>query len=122
MPFAGPFEQSGVLRQATELNEPVIPGGSAADGQPVFLPEQANIIVDTVKIADTCPGAVLVRVYEAMGMATDTAVTLHPTIAAAEETDMLEEHPQPLAMDGGLRLRFGAFEIKTILLHIAGNP
>ena len=122
MPFAGPFEQSGVLRQATELNEPVIPGGSAADGQPVFLPEQANIIVDTVKIADTCPGAVLVRVYEAMGMATDTAITLHPAIAAAEETDMLEEHPQPLAMDGGLRLRFGAFEIKTILLHIAGNP
>ena len=123
MPFAGPFEQSRVLHQAAELNEPIIPGGDgAADAQPVFLPEKANIIVDTVKIAETCPGALLVRVYEAMGMATDTAVTLHPAIAAVTETDMLEEHPQPLPMESGLRLRFGAFEIKTILLHIAGNP
>lgn len=123
IPFAGPFEQSRVLRQATELNEPVIPGSDgAADGLPVFLPEKANIIVDTVKPSDTCPGAVLVRVYEAMGMATDTAVTLHPAIAGATETDMLEESGHPLPVDHGLQLHFGAFEIKTILLHTAGNP
>ena len=123
MPFAGPFEQSRVLRQATELNEPVIPGGDgAADAHPLFLPEKANIIVDTVKPSDTQPGAVLVRVYEAMGMATDTAVTLHPAIAGATETDMLEENGQPLPMVGGLRLHFSAFEIKTILLHTAGKP
>ena len=64
----------------------------------------------------------LVRVYEAMGMATDTAVTLHPAIAGATETDMLEENGQPLPMVGGLRLHFSAFEIKTILLHTAGKP
>ena len=123
MPFAGPFEQSRVMRQATELNEPVIPGGDgAADAHPLFLPEKANIIVDTVKPSDTCPGAVLVRVYEAMGMATDTAVTLHPAIAGATETDMLEENGHPLPVEGGLRLHFGAFEIKTILLHTAGKP
>ncbi|MGN0747193.1 MAG: glycoside hydrolase family 38 C-terminal domain-containing protein, partial [Aristaeellaceae bacterium] len=122
LPFAGPFEQSRVLREAVELNEPPIPGGGAEDAQPVFLPEKANIIVDTLKPSDTCPGAVLVRVYEAMGMATDTAVTLHPAIAAVKETDMLEENGHPLPMEGGLRLHFSAFEIKTILLHIAGNP
>ncbi|MGN1018767.1 MAG: alpha-mannosidase [Aristaeellaceae bacterium] len=120
MPFAGPFEQSRVLREAVELNEPPIPGSIAAvDELPVFLPEKANVIADTVKVADAHPGALLVRVYEAMGMATDTAVALHPSIAAATETDMLEENSRPLPVEGGLRLHFGAFEIKTILLHIA---
>lgn len=117
-PFLGPFQSSGTVRQAVELNEPVQLGSPEAgeDLAPVFLPEAENVMVDTIKPADTAAGAVLVRVYEAMGMETDTSVRLSPRVKRAAETDMLEENPASLPFP--LRLSFGPFEVKTILLYL----
>ena len=116
-PFLGAFADSGTVRQAAELNEPLQFGSpEAACTGPIFLPEAENIIVDTVKPADTVPGAILVRVYEAMGRETVTPVRVSDRVREITETDMLEENP--VLQDLPLSLHFGPFEIKTLLLRL----
>lgn len=114
-PFVGDFQHSDVLREAIELNEPISFGSEPDELGSFFLPDAKNIIVDTVKIADEHENALLVRVYEAMGMATDAAFTVNDRIQRIEETDMLEENPQPV--EPGM-VHFGPFEIKTFILHL----
>lgn len=115
-PFEGDFRRSDVLRQATELNEPLMIGGGLT--RPIILSSQRNIVVDTLKPADTVANAILVRAYEAMGQKTDAAFTLADPIRRVEETDMLETQPCPLPHENGLHVTFAPFEIKTFLLHL----
>ncbi|MBR2889247.1 MAG: alpha-mannosidase [Oscillospiraceae bacterium] len=114
-PFAGDFRHSDVLRQAVELNEPLPVGNESDDLGPIFLPAAKNIIVDTIKIADTVENGLLVRVYEAMGMGTETAFTVNSRVRCVEETDMLEENRKSVDPS---RVRFGPFEIKTFILYL----
>lgn len=114
-PFIGTFSESDVLRQATELNESVILGGGSPDCGPIFLSDRENIVVDTVKPADTVENALLVRVYEAMGMQTEAAFTVSEKIRSICETDMLEENGRVLTDSKAV---FGPFEIKTFLLYL----
>ncbi len=115
-PFAGPFQHSGVVRQAAELNEPLILGGEEpGERGPVLLPQADNIIVDTIKPADTVDDTILVRVYEAMGQKTRTALTLSSGVKRVEETNMLEEKGREVDPEN---LEFRAFEIKTLLLYL----
>ena len=113
-PFDGPFQDSDVAEQAAELNEPLLAGGESEDIGPIFLPDAKNIIVDTVKPADTIENALLVRVYEAMGKQTDCEFTTHRRINRVIETDMLEEN----GCDADLmNTHFDPFEIKTFILY-----
>ena len=114
-PFDGPFQDSDVLQQAAQLNEPAVTGACGDDLGPVFLANAKNIIVDTVKIADVHENALLVRVYEAMGKQTDCAFEVHKKIRSVLETDMLEEDPR--TVDPG-NIHFGPFEIKTFILYL----
>ncbi|MDE7261492.1 MAG: alpha-mannosidase [Oscillospiraceae bacterium] len=122
-PFTGPFTESGVLREACELNEPPVLGavfsgdGGAASG-PVFLPMQKNIVVDTIKPADTVANALLVRAYEAMGMGTDASFAVSEAVKQISEVDMLEENGTDLPLGKPVNTRFGAFEIKSFLLYL----
>ena len=114
-PFRGSFAESDVLRQAAELNEPPVWAGEADQVGSIFLPDAKNIIVDTIKPADTVENALLVRVYEAMGKQTDCAFAVHEKVRGIRETDMLEEGG--VAVEPG-KVHFGAFEIKTFLLYL----
>lgn len=101
-PFTGPFAGSGVVREASELNEPPVLGAPAcgeaeAASGPVFLPLQSNVVVDIIKPADTADNAVLVRAYESMGMGTDAVFDVSERFARIEETDLLEENPAELS-------------------------
>ena len=113
-PFMGGMAESDLLSEATALNEPLLFAGEM-DGQPVFLAEKKNIVTETVMPADTAEDAVLVRVYEAMGMESETAVHVHPAVKRCLETDMLEENGQTADLG---KLHFKPFEIKTFLLHL----
>lgn len=116
-PFTGPFTGSDVLREACELNEPPVLGrADLPAAPPVCLPAQKNIVVDTIKPADTVGNALLVRVYEAMGMGTDARFTVADAVRRVEETDMLEENGRTLPP--GAPVHFGPFEIKTFLLYL----
>ena len=114
-PFDGPFQDSDVVQRAADLNETPVFAGSCDDLGPIFLPDAKNIIVDTVKPADTIENALLVRVYEAMGRQTDCAFTVNSKIKNITETDMLEENPVPADLS---HVHFGAFEIKTFILYL----
>ena len=113
-PFDGAFADSDVARQATELNEPLLAGNVYDDLGPILLPNAKNVIVDTIKPADTVRNALLVRVYEAMGKQVDCNFTVNPGIKKIVETDMLEEDPRDV--DASC-MHFGSFEIKTLLLY-----
>ncbi len=112
-PFSGAFQESGVLREAVELNEEPIPAGESLGG-PILVPNRENIIVETIKPADTVENALLVRAYEAMGRATGVRFTLGEKIKTIVETDMLEENPKAM----GDTVSFRAFEVKTFLLYL----
>lgn len=113
-PFDGAFADSDVPQKAAEQNEPVVFGGIADELGPIFLTDAENILVETIKPADTADNALLVRAYEAMGKQTDCAFAANPRITKIVETDMLEEDPQ--AVDPG-HVHFGSFEIKTFLMY-----
>ena len=113
-PFDGAFTDSDVPQRAAEQNEPVFISGVADELGPIFLADAKNIIVDTIKPADTAENALMARVYESMGKQTDCAFAVNPGVTKIAETDMLEEHPK--AVDPGC-VHFGSFEIKTFLLY-----
>ena len=113
-PFDGAFQDSDVPHVATEFNESSIFADLTDDLGPIFLPDSKNIIVDTIKPADTIENALLVRVYEAMGKQVDCNFNVNPGIKKIVETDMLEEDPRDV--DASC-MHFGSFEIKTLLLY-----
>lgn len=114
-PFDGAFADSDVPHQAAEFNEPMIACADCDDIGPIFLPDKKNIIVDTVKPADTVENALLVRVYEAMGKQTSCSFTAHEKIKSITETDMLEENATTVDVS---HVHFGPFEIKTFILML----
>ena len=101
------------LREATDLNEPPIPGGG--ETVPVFLPEAENIIIETVKPAGEAEDTLIVRAYEAMGRATRTRARIHENIREVLEADMAETPGAPISPEG---IAFGPFEIKTFILPL----
>ena len=114
-PFDGAFADSDVPHQAAEFNEPMIACADCDDIGPIFLPNAKNIIVDTIKPADTIENALLVRVYEAMGKQTSCSFTAHEKIKSITETDMLEENATTVDVS---HVHFGPFEIKTFILML----
>ena len=114
-PFDGAFTDSDVPQQAMDLNEtPIFADACDALGS-MFLPDAKNIIVDTIKPADTVENALLVRAYEAMGKQTACGFIANTRIKTVTETDMLEENPQSVDLRN---VHFGAFEIKTFILTL----
>ena len=114
-PFDGAFQDSDVVRRAVEFNEPMIGIGNMDVTTPIFLADAKNVIVETVKPADTHENALLVRAYEAMGKQTDCAFEVHDKVQRVEETDMLEENGTAVDVK---HVHFGPFEIKTFILHL----
>ena len=52
-------------------------------------------------------------------MGTEATFAVAGAVRRVDETDMLEENASPLPLrDGGLRVTFGPFEIKTFLLYL----
>ena len=99
-----------------QLNQPPVLGTYVPQEEPLCLMDAPNIVVDTIKPADTAEHALLVRVYEAAGMQTQTFMRLHPSVNRVLETDMLEQNARELEM--ARPVSFGAFEIKTLLLYV----
>lgn len=119
-PFDGPFQDSDVLQQAAELNEGHVCGSVCDDLGPIFLPDAKNIIVDTIKPADTIKNALLVRVYEAMGKQTDCAFTANSAIKTVTERicwkRILRVRIFPMSILAPLKLKHLSYCYKTMPL------
>ncbi|PWH14137.1 MAG: alpha-mannosidase [Anaerolineae bacterium] len=116
----GPLLNSGLLREAYDLNAPVqmVNGAPAAPRGSFFQLDRENIVLETVKPAEDGSGDVILRLYEAMRTATRCTLTAFRPLRAALQTNLLEEPLQPLNPQGErLTLDFRPFEIKTLRIQ-----
>ncbi len=118
LPHPGPLEESTVAAEAHVLNQPpVVLDGRWAGAFPVRPDGLETVVVDTVKKAER-EDALVVRCYEAMGRRATATLAVDPAWTEAHEADLLERAETALPIeDGRLRLAFGPFEVKTLLLR-----
>jgi alpha-mannosidase len=119
----GPFAGSDLIREAYDLNVPLLAVPGAAGERSLLAVDAPNVIVETVKPAEDGSDDVVVRLYE--GMRTTTRCTLTTTLPVmrAAETDMLEEtvKGELTCAGGAIPLDFRPFEIKTVRLGLQGS-
>ena len=119
LPHAGAFCAENTVYPAYALNVPYVtrPGRSLQTA-PFLTVDAPNVICETVKPAENGAGRAALRLYECEGTAAEATLTPGFAFRRAYLTDMLEENRVALpAEEGRIRLRFGAFEIKTVVLE-----
>src|SRR5690606_31157080 len=116
LPHDNAFSVESVVRPAYEFNiTPIaVPAPHDAQGFPSFVTiDSPNVILESLKIAEDSDHAIL-RLYEASRCATHATLRFNRRLVTADQTNMLEELPQPLPLDGkSFKLIFRPFEIKT---------
>ncbi len=113
--YSGSFAESRLVEEAYELNVPVLAMPGAGPATCFFSVDAANVMIEAVKPAEDGSGDVIVRLYEAKRSATECKLRLGLAARRVQQTDMLEENPQPLALGhDGIALSFRPFEIKTL--------
>ncbi len=113
----GSFGDCAVVRESYELNCPVVVVPGSAGETSIFKLDAANIILETVKLAENNPDDIILRLYESKRNLTHCTLTTSLEIIKAVQTDMLEKAQGELSVDHGrIELTFRPFEIKTIRL------
>ena len=115
--------ESGVVREAYDLNVPIlVTPGEGGQGS-LFSLDAENIVIEAVKPAEDGSADVILRLYEAKRMATRCALHTSLAVKGALQTDMTEAEQMPLACaDGQIALDFRPFEIKTVRLQLQPGP
>ena len=118
----GSFAESDIVREAYELNCPVVAALGAAEERSLFALNAPNIIIATVKPAEDGSQDIVVRLYEAKRAATRCTLTTTLPVLGAAQTNMLEIKENELGCeDGKIALDFRPLEIKTVRLQM-GAP
>ena len=118
----GSFMDSPVIREAAALNVPMVVAKGTRESFSAFGVDAENILIDTVKPAEDGSGDVILRLYEAKKADTDCVLKLGIPAGKIWECDMLENREEALdAADGGLKLHFHTFEVKTLRIEAAKN-
>jgi alpha-mannosidase len=118
----GSLAESNVVREAYELNCPVLvfPGAAREPECSLFSVDAPNIVLETVKPAEDGSPDVIVRLYESKRTAARCTLTTALSVQAAIQADMLENVLDQLECAGGkIALDFRPFEIKTVRLVLA---
>lgn len=119
----GAFSESGVVREAYDLNAPVVLEPGAGGHESLLSLSASNVMLEAVKPADDGSGDVILRLYECMRTATRTTLHLALPVKGVAETDMLEARVRDVPLSAGAcTLEFRPFEIKTLRLTLAGKP
>ncbi len=121
MPHAGSLAGSGVFQAAHELNTPVLVRGVSS--MPEFPLKSwyevhgENVKIEAVKQAESGQGTIL-RLYETAGTSAEVELTAETGWKGMVETDLMEKPlGKPLGAGHSIRLAFGPYEIKTLLLE-----
>ena len=91
------------------------PGGSLPEGYSLLKMDASTAIVEAIKQAEDGDGLV-VRVFDSHGTHGRVGFSFADSPDQVEETDLLEEQPNPLDLASGVSLRFSPYEIKTLRL------
>lgn len=111
-PFSPGDGLSGVVADGYRLNNPLrIADGVAFDS--AVATGDPGVVVETIKPAEVGDG-IVVRLYESLGRATTTALSIGIPHGPATFTDLLE---RPLGPADPARIALGPFEIVTIHLE-----
>ncbi len=115
----GSFGECGVVRESYELNCPLVQLPGAAGEASIFSLDAANVILETVKLAEDGSNDIILRLYEAKRNLTRCTLSTSLLINKASQTDMLERSQRELSINKGkIELDFRPFEIKTIRLTV----
>lgn len=123
MPHAGTWREAGVANEAYAFNCPLMvaaaPGTGNLPGQYSLAgADKKNIILTVAK--EACDSeALILRAYESQGCRTKTTITCGFAVAAAQETDMLEQQVyEELQVKGQcFEASFRPYEIKTFRIE-----
>lgn len=113
-PHVGGFGAENVIEPAYMLNVPVLVADGKLDYQPLIGITAPNVIVEAVKPCEDAEKAYIVRLYEAEGSMTETAVAAPAAAVEILETDMLEQAKESFGKPDNFKLSFRPFEIKTL--------
>jgi alpha-mannosidase len=115
--WMGSFSDSDVVREGYELNYPVLVQPGDAGEASIFSLDAANIVLETVKMAEDGSEDIIVRLYEAKRNSTRCSLSTKLPVIKAIQTDMLEKNLKELTISHGkIELDFRPFEIKTVRL------
>ncbi len=116
----GSLAESGVVKEAYDLNIPAWSVRGAVDGPvSLFSLNAENIVIEAVKPAEDGSSNVVVRLYEAMRSKTSCHLKTSLPVKGAVQSNMLESRQQDLiCKDGVIELEFRPFEIKTVILSL----
>ncbi len=116
----GSLAESGVVKEAYDLNVPAWSVQGAVDGPiSLFSLDAENIVIEAVKPAEDGSSKVVVRLYESMRMKTSCQLKTSLAVKGAVQADMLEHKQEDLVCsDGSIGLDFHPFEIKTVILSL----
>ena len=113
----GSLLDSGVVREAYELNAGLLQVAGAAGQRSVFAVDAPNVVIEAVKPAEDASGDMIVRVYEAKRTATRCTLRTTLPVGSVQQADMLERPTGPVACEGGqIDLDLRPFEIRTLRL------
>lgn len=116
--WEGSFMDSPVVREAYDLNVPMVVANGACEGFSAFAVDAPNVFIDTVKPAEDGSGDLILRLYEAKRAATRCRLTLNVPFSRVRVCDMLENPGELLmAADGAVSLNFHTFEVKTLRIE-----
>ncbi len=109
-----------MVREAYDLNVPVLVVPGAAGQGSLFSLDADNIVIETVKPAeDGSPGPDRAPVRSQAQSATRCTLTTTLPVTAATQTNLVEEEVSKLEVESGkITLDFRPFEIKTVRLHL----
>ncbi|RPJ40442.1 MAG: alpha-mannosidase, partial [Chloroflexi bacterium] len=115
----GSLSKSGVVREAYDLNIPVmVVPGKAGEGS-LFSLDADNVVIEGVKPAEDGSPDVIVRLYESKRSATRCQLATTLPVKAATQANLVEEETGQLDLAAGkITLEFRPFEIKTVRLHL----
>ncbi|NLG50513.1 MAG: alpha-mannosidase [Chloroflexi bacterium] len=116
----GCFADSDVIREAYDLNVPIMVVSGAAGQQSLFNVDAPNVIIETIKPAEDGSRDVIVRLYESKRMATRCTLTTALPVQRVAQTDMLENEQAELPVENGaVSLDLRPFQVCTLRLQLA---
>ncbi len=120
--WLGSFNDCGVVKEAYELNNPLTWQNGSAGESSVFSLDAANIILETVKLAEDDTGDIILRLYESKRSLTNCTLSTSLPVTRATQADMLERNQSDFPLNKGkIGLVFRPFEIKTIRLAVSSR-
>ncbi len=117
LPHHGDFRESGVIRQAYDLNyEPGVQSCDKLESlEPLLEVGDDGIVVEAIKRSEDTSRAIVVRCYEAWGRQVETSLEFGFEPGRIFRINLIEDEKEELAKEEpGLKLDFSPFEIKSL--------